>query len=118
MTAGIGVRLLEGSRLALGLVYLVAPSVVMGADSESVAGRRVAVLIGVRYVLQSAVLRVLDVGALHRLGGWVDAAHAASMAGWWLGSTRHQRIAARQAAQASVFAILELAISRGKSTGR
>lgn len=107
LTSGCSGRIVEVLRLGVGVIYLLAPAEMMSADARTTVGSRVAAILGMRHIVQALVLLILPLRVLHRAGSLVDRVHAVTMIGWLLGSTRHTRLARRQAEHAAVFAVLE-----------
>ncbi|SDK43276.1 hypothetical protein [Arthrobacter sp. ok362] len=97
---------LEVVRAAYGMSELLAPDFVSGRLlGEAPDGRARAVIrvLGARHLLQ-AVLTARAGRTAHRVGGSVDAVHAASMIVLAALDGRHRRSAAANAALALVFA--------------
>jgi hypothetical protein len=103
-------RPLEVVRAAYGAAELLAPGAVEGlllGRRPDERARRVIRLLGARHLVQ-AIATARGGPALHRLGGGVDAIHAATMAVLAAADRRRRHPAALNAAIALVFAAGEL----------
>lgn len=97
---------LEVVRAAYGMSELLAPDFVSGrllGEMPDGRARVVIRILGARHLVQ-AILTVRAGRTAHRVGGCVDALHAASMVVLAAYDGRHRRSAAANAALASVFA--------------
>lgn len=97
---------LEVIRAAYGLCELLAPDFVSGrllGEAPDGQVRLVIRILGARHLVQAALTARAGRTA-HRVGGCVDAVHAASMIGLAALDGRHRRSAAVNAALALVFA--------------
>jgi hypothetical protein len=97
------------ARALYGAAFLLAPSRVLARLARSPLDRpavTVARVLGVRYVLQAAILWARPAPRRQLAGAAVDAAHAASMCALarWSHRSAHRRLAARNARTAGLLA--------------
>lgn len=102
--------MLTGVRVAWGTVLLVAPRRLLGLVSSrppSLASRLVAGLLGVRELVQAAILAPRPSRTMLAGGAAVDSLHSATMV--WLASRRpeYRRAAIVSALLAALFAVAE-----------
>ncbi|WP_342372020.1 hypothetical protein PCC79_12505 [Propioniciclava soli] len=113
-------RVAEGVRVAFGVVQLLAPRHVAGLVGCRPSPTAVTLtrVLGARQVTQGVVLLALDRPGAHRVGGVVDALHAASLVP--IGASAHgddRRLAASDGIVASLFALTEIRLSAGRAPG-
>ncbi|MDF1601945.1 hypothetical protein [Nocardioides sp. YIM 152315] len=100
------------ARSIAGGVCLVMPGPVLraigGADAADPTVRWLARLLGARYLAQAAVGWAITGARAARVGVAIEAAHAASMVPFVVGSHRHRRTAVVSATVAGAIALLEL----------
>jgi hypothetical protein len=106
---------LEVGRAAYGLVGLVAPARIAALELGRVPGRgtvTVARILGARHLAQA--LAVLATGGrdAHRLGGGVDALHAASMVPWAAAARSERRYYVTSGVVAGALTLLEWQAAR------
>ena len=106
---------LEAGRAAYGLVALVAPqrvaALVLGRPAGE-AATRVARLLGARHLAQGVAVLATGSAPAHRVGGGVDALHAASMVPWAALTRTDRRYYVTSGVVAATLALLEWQASR------
>ena len=106
---------LEAGRAAYGLVGLLAPERVARLElgrPPGTATTRVARLLGARHLVQAVAVLVAGTGRAHRLGGGVDALHAASMVPWAALTRSDRRYYVTSGLLAATLGLLEWQVSR------
>lgn len=106
---------LEAGRAAYGLVTLVVPHRVAALELRRPPSRgatRVARLLGARHLAQGVAVLAAGTARAHRLGGGVDALHAASMVPWAALTRTDRRYYVTSGAIAATLALLEWQVSR------
>lgn len=101
---------LEAGRAAYGLVGLVAPRRLAALELGRAPGRgttTVARVLGARHLAQAVAVLATGGVEAHRLGGGVDALHAASMVPWATAARTDRRYYVTSGVVAATLALLE-----------
>ena len=106
---------LEVGRAAYGIVGLVAPGRLAALELGRAPGRgttTVARILGARHLAQALAVLATGGADAHRLGGGVDALHAASMVPWSAAARTDRRYYVTSGVVAATLALLEWQAAR------